>query len=276
MAARRKRRPKTHARVLTDQEEELLSLARDFDAKRASCPAWGGMNIGAAEFLRASLRAEDAVIAWWTPDRWRRKFGRTVTDAPGASFPNPHDDRPTPQEIIRDLLTHVRPNPEEWAKLPDADAIRLITSSPIVFRSPTILAEMERLAVLKFNGEDDALDGIAAALKSKRRVGRTPIPIHQREERRRLRLLYAMDLSTEQRRRQIGRLGESAWPDHTAKEAAALMAYERYQRARDPQRTVSDRDLISALAYVDSLEKLARRHGYVQVRSSPRGRKGRS
>jgi hypothetical protein len=227
-------------RVLTDEEEQILAVAKEL-TRLAGLPSWGAPQLGALLFLHAALRAEKAVAAWWTPERWRRMYGRLPSDPEGAQVLTPPVKRPTPQGIVRDLLP--------------------LAEDSFVLRAPSVLAEMERLAVLKALGEGDALDGFATVLGSAPKAHRPRPPLHERDWLRLERYRYESDLQDE-RNLKTGNppRGGSRWPDLDPEDAAALRSLERRWRRDGVELIVSaPDDVLNARDHVKALKRKLRR-----------------
>ena len=242
---RRRDDPTRQRRLLSDVEEEILAVAKELD--QLTPPAFGGSLHGALGYLRRALQAEKAVTDWWTPERWRRYFERTPADPEGERNPAPFELRPTPQEILRDLMP-------------------LAETGLCVLRAPSLLSAIERLAFLKEAcGEIDALDGVANVLKSQPKASRPLPPFYKREWETREFMRYRSELAEEKRFAVVeGEREGSRWPTLAAEDAAALRSLERSWQRSDPTRKVSepepdDIEIETAQSYVTALERRTRR-----------------
>jgi hypothetical protein len=196
------------------------------------------------EYLLGAVMAERGVNAWWTAERRKRLHGV------------PLEERPTTEEMLRDLLPAVHHLHFGTPKTDsDEDLQPLVQKTFFALRDPGVLDNLEILAQRRAIGVSDALEGIALALdprlKLPRGRGRRPPSFDRREFDQFSLLLYRLTRADAKARRAGNRVrGERSLDEETA---LKWLAKER-KRTGDP-RPVEESDQDDALNAVAALKR---------------------
>lgn len=248
---------------LTPSEKALLTASREISFSTATSRGGPGLDaewqeqvlraaadvgLHCLEYLLMAVKAQRGVEAWWTPERRKRISGV------------PLKERPTLEEMLRDLLPAVHPFHFGMPKTDDGEGLRpLVEKSFFVLRAPGVLTTLEVLATRRAAGDSDALEGIALSLdsrlKSPRGKGSKPPSFDERAWDRYSLLSYRL-CRADARSRRAWRRSQGARDDLSLDEEAALewLAEER-RRQGDPRPVKHESDLQAALNAVAALKR---------------------